>query len=99
MTKILYNNCYGGFGLSETAMIMYKQKAGIDPDTEIYSWDMDRSDPILIETVEALGLELSGDRYSKLAIAEVPSGVKYRIDEYYGNESVMTIDDYNWKTA
>lgn len=99
MTKILYNNCYGGFGLSEAAMIMYKQKAGIDPETRIYHWDIDRADPILIEVVETLGLELSGDRYSELAIAEIPSGVKYRIDEYDGNESVMTVDDYDWKVA
>jgi hypothetical protein len=99
MTKILYNNCYGGFGLSKEALAMYKQKAGIDPDTRVYHWDIDRADPILIEAVETLGLELSGDRCSRLAIREVPSGVKYRIDEYDGNEAVMTIDEYDWKVA
>lgn len=99
MIKVLYNACYGGFGLSEAARILYKQKAGLAEDAPLYDWYLERTDPILIETVEALGLELSSSRYSRLAIAEVPSGVKYRIDEYDGNESVMTIEDYDWKTA
>lgn len=99
MTKILYNACFGGFGLSEEALALYKQKAGLDPDTKIYAWDLNRTDPILIATVEELGTDRSGDTYSRLVIAEVPSGVKYRIDEYDGNESVMTIHDYDWWTA
>lgn len=99
MTKILYNSCYGGFRLSKPAIAMYKQKAGLDPEVSIYEWDLDRTDPFLIETVEELGLELSSGGCSHLAIAEVPSGVKYRIDEYDGYEAVMTIDDYEWKVA
>lgn len=99
MVKVLYNACYGGFGLSEAAETLYKQKAGLAEDTELCSWDLDRTDPLLIETVEALGIELSSDRYARLAIAELPKGVKYRIDEYDGLESVMTIDDYVWRTA
>ena len=99
MTKILYNSCYGGFGLSDVAMTMYKQKAGLNPEEHTYAWDLDRADPVLIDTVEELGLKLSSGRHSKLAIAEIPSGVKYRIDEYDGYESVMTIDDYEWKVA
>lgn len=29
MTKIVYNACYGGFGLSEAAMRLYAQKKGL----------------------------------------------------------------------
>ena len=29
MTKIVYNNCYGGFNLSEEAVMLYAKKKGI----------------------------------------------------------------------
>jgi hypothetical protein len=60
--------------------------------------DVDRADPILAQVVEELGKKANGD-YAELYIAEVPAGTKYRIDEYDGLESVMTIDDYDWKVA
>lgn len=60
--------------------------------------EIDRTDPALVQTVEELGDKANG-RHAKLKIAEVPSGTLYRIDEYDGNESVMTQDDYDWKIA
>ena len=60
--------------------------------------DIPRHDPALVEVVEELGKEANG-MCADLAIAEIPKGTKYRIDEYDGNESVMTIDDYDWQTA
>jgi len=61
-------------------------------------YDIRRSDPILVQVVEELGSKANGGSAS-LAIAEVPSGTSYRIDEYDGNEQVMTRDDYDWETA
>jgi hypothetical protein len=34
-----------------------------------------------------------------LCVADVPTGERYRIDEYDGSESVMTVDSYEWQTA
>lgn len=76
-------------------------KVGDGPDANPL-WDHrfteNRTDPDLVAVIEELG-EAANDGYSSLAIAEVPSGVRYRIDEYDGSESVMTIDDYDWLTA
>jgi hypothetical protein len=51
-----------------------------------------------VQVVEELG-EDANTRFSELAIADIPEGTKYRIDEYDGSESVMTVDDYNWSVA
>lgn len=137
MTKIVYNGCYGGFGLSDAAIDRYAEIKGITvyerkylvPAEEFeairaeeiqsqvgpgrYATNLDllksnalyfsassiaRTDPALVQVVEELGEKASGD-FAQLLIAEVPAGTKYRIDEYDGYESVMTIDDYDWEIA
>lgn len=60
--------------------------------------DIPRDDQHLVQVVEELGEEANG-RHAALCITEVPTGTKYRIDEYDGSERVMTIDDYEWQTA
>lgn len=47
----------------------------------------DRSDPLLIQTVEELGEEANG-AYAKLRVIEIPDGVSYEIDDYDGIESI-----------
>lgn len=143
MAKIVYNACYGGFGISMKAAKfmagrgheMAKKelaewgrrneavqafiKTGKWPDTvceiersfleidakyrKAASWfssfsELERTDPLLVAAVEALGDKANGE-YAKLRIRELPEGTLYRIDEYDGNESVMTRDDYDWRTA
>lgn len=63
-----------------------------------YPQDIARTDPALVQTVEELGAKASGT-YASLAIAELPSGTLYRIDEYDGLETVMTQDNYEWSIA
>lgn len=62
------------------------------------SSDFSRSDPILVQVVEELGKDANGN-CADLQIVELPAGTLYRIDEYDGNESVMTQDDYEWSVA
>ena len=144
MTKVVYNACYGGFGLSKEACQRYwdiqGQQVWIEEDTQFkslglftvwlvapenrisskegdafYSMTMDervaynrahseqtwyynnvsRHDPALVQVVEELGDKANG-MCAKLTIDEVHG--PYRIDEYDGNESVMTSGDYNWIT-
>lgn len=60
--------------------------------------DIERHDPALVQTVEELGDKANG-QCAKLKIEELPAGTLYRIDEYDGNESVMTNSDYQWIVA
>jgi len=51
-----------------------------------------RTDPILIRVIEDLGKAANG-RYAELAIAMLPEGTRYRIDEYDGYESLITSEN------
>lgn len=141
--KVVYNSCFGGFGLSPKAnrriaelmgiechyfkstyneVMEYKPVSGersswCQPFTvsnfdelyheakkknlagkyiesnEVYEkyqfpdFRDDRANPILVQVVEELGNEASGD-CAKLKIEEIPDGANYTIEEYDGNESV-----------
>ena len=100
MTKIVYNACYGGFGLSDKAVARYWELKGLPVHDAFTRYDLenDRADPILVRVVEELGDE-ANSLYSKLVIDELPAGTLYRIDEYDGMETIMTQDDYDWKVA
>ena len=85
MQRIVINICYGGFGLSEEAEARYKEITG--KDFPLYSWDIKRDDPALIQTIKELG-DKANNRYSELRIVEIPDGVQWQIEEYDGNEWV-----------
>jgi hypothetical protein len=116
-TKVAYNACFGGFGLSEQAVLRLADLKGMeiyvkkrdfgnsyykDPSYDAESLvnfdSIERTDPDLIRVIEELGEEASG-MFANLKIAEVQSGTLYKIDEYDGRESVMTVDDYYWSRA
>ena len=98
MTKIVYNACYGGFGISEKAEARYWELKGETRPVEWYSNDLDRTDPILVRVVEELGEE-ADTLFSDLRIEELEAGTRYRIEEYDGYESVETESDYSWRVA
>ena len=85
--KVIINSCYGGFGLSDKALDMYKQ---LSNKSEVYSFELDRTDPILIQVVEALGAEADG-RFAKLRIIEIPDDIEWEVTEYDGSESVEEV--------
>ncbi len=87
MTKVVINNCFGGFGLSEKA---YKE-LGIERP---YSRDLERDDPRLVEIVERLGQESWGT-CAELEVVEIPDDVKWHIHEYDGSEYVAE-DHRTW---
>ena len=84
--KVVYNACYGGFGLSDEALALYKTKVSVSGD--FYDWDIQRNDKALIEVVEELGEGANGF-LAKLRIEEIPDGSEFEIDEYDGLESVV----------
>jgi len=67
-------------------------------DLCLFPSSISRTDPALVQVVEELGDDANGT-YAKLLIEELPAGTLYRIDEYDGNETVMTQDDYDWSVA
>jgi hypothetical protein len=98
MTKFVINTCYGGFGLSRTAKLMYEKLTGQEP----YSYsdnEIPRDDPTLIAVIETLGNRNAGTGSSDLKIFDIPAGTRYRIEEYDGNETIMYESQYDWFTA
>lgn len=91
--KVVYNACYGGFGLSDEAKSRYAELTGCSAE-DICEYNMSRHDTTLVQVVEELGDAASGF-CGNLQITEI-EGSLYRIDEYDGNESVQTPDDIEW---
>ena len=90
--KILFNNTYGGFELSEKAVKMYMERKGIKKSSEEDDmWGLannpSRTDETLIAIVEELGKEASGS-CAQITIAEVPDGAYWYVDEYDGWEEI-----------
>lgn len=83
--KVLFNNCYGGFGFS---------KAFIKAHPEIEYEDYPRTAPELIKMVEDFGFEQASNNFSALAVAEIPDkATDWWINEYDGYESVYYVLD------
>ena len=86
--KVVINSCYyGGFSLSDKALDMYKQ---LSNKYEIYDFELDRTDPVLIQIVETLGAE-ANEHFAKLRIIEIPDDVEWEITEYDGSELVEEV--------
>ena len=90
MTKVVYNDCFGGFGLSTKAQELYKEFSGKD----FVDFECPRHDLNLVMVVEQLGV-LANDQFSNLKIAEI-EGNKYLIKEYDGKENVIEPKDLKW---
>lgn len=109
--KVVYNNCFGGFSLSKKAgewllehNIEEPYKSAIEDDiqkindpesiiTSVYS-EIPRHHPLLVQCVEELGKAANGE-CAKLVIKEIYSNI-YKIDEYDGNETIITRDTIDW---
>ena len=72
MHKVAYHSCYGGFGLSKTAELLYKTLSNIPEDYYFYADELDRHDPVLIAVIEKLGSEADGF-LAKLTIRTINS--------------------------
>jgi len=85
--KVIINSCYGGYGISETALQRYNATT-LNPVTHEY--DISRTDPILIKIIEELGDE-ANSQYSKLRIVEIPDNTDYTIENYDGLEHIAEV--------
>jgi len=89
--KIVINNCFGGFDLSDEAIAMFRERKGIaDTERPTYADEIARDDADLIAVVEALGGK-ANTQYSQLKVVEVPMWLKekgWTIEEYDGVEHI-----------
>ena len=93
---VLYNDCYGGFNVSEKAFEMYNEKT---KKSKLNSMNfVCRHNPLLIEILNEIGeKEFSGD-CSKIKVNYIDEKYKnfYKIEEYDGLENVKIMHDkYN----
>ena len=85
--KIVINKCFGGFGLSDKAINLYLEKKGGEPSPDFRVYHIDRTDTVLVDVVETLGVEADGN-HASLTVVEIPDGISYEIDEYDGVEHI-----------
>ena len=82
--KIVINNCFGGFGLSDDFLDKYGKEFR----------ELKRNDPELVAAIEEFGEEESSGYYSKLHIVEIPDdSTDYYVHEYDGAEDVIYVKD------
>ena len=84
--EVLYNDCYGSWGISNKANKLYTLRKTKDYDYNNY---LRRSDPILIQIYNELGHEFD-NKHSKTTIQKIPKKYEnyYYITEYDGLETV-----------
>ena len=87
LNKVVYNACYGGFGLSEKARNLLNELKG----EEVDYYDLPRHDKDLVAVVEELGSE-ANSMFACIKIATINSD-RYRISEYDGWEQVITPEE------
>ena len=95
MTKVVFNNAYGGFTLSNEACDRLVELGydGLKLNPNYNDHLIPRHHPLLVKVVEELAEKASGP-HSKLEIKEVNG--PYRIVEYDGWETVETPETIDW---
>ena len=79
--KIVINECYGGYSLSEEAYT----KLGKEWDSYGYDYADDRTNEKLVAVVEMLGKAAAGE-CARLKVVRIPDNVEWEIEEYDGIE-------------
>jgi hypothetical protein len=82
--KIVINKCYGGFDLSEEAIVLMEELMG----SPCYVDSLDRTSDLLVYVVEHLGVAANSS-HSELKVVDIPDGVIFDIEEYDGIEKVV----------
>jgi hypothetical protein len=91
MIKIVINTCFGGFGLSDEAVKLYKKLSKKKFSKDWYPpFDIKRDDPILVQVIQELGEKANGE-YAELKIVSVPNGTNWEVTEYDGSETVEEV--------
>jgi hypothetical protein len=93
MTKVLYNDCYGGFGFSKEFIAEYESRTG-KKFNEIRQYgtskDSIRIDPLAHAIFEERGSEWCSGKFASIKVSEIPTILigYWEIEEYDGNETL-----------
>jgi len=85
--KVVINRKYGGFQVSPEQLLIYRELAGIPNHVHVSGYDIERTDPFLIQAVEQT-MEKDGTTFSKLKIVEIPDDIEWDVQDYDGCEWV-----------
>lgn len=87
--KVVINGCFGGFGLSEEVLRLYRERSGnVDIDSlDLAYGGTHRNDPILVAIVEELGERANG-MCASLENEEIDDRYDYWIEDYDGAETL-----------
>ena len=80
---VVYNTCFGGFGLSDAIIEYISECYGVN----IYPYTEDRQNIYLISTIQHKGEKFSSGEFSELALLWVYND-KFTISDYDGKESI-----------
>jgi hypothetical protein len=86
LRSIVINTCFGGFSLSDEALVMYAERKGLNA-ADVYWFDIERDDYDLIHVVRTLGEKANG-AHARLKIVEIPADVVWFVKEYDGAEHI-----------
>ena len=89
MMQVVYNNQFGGFGLSDEALSLLSERKGVKFDEYLAS-ELPRHDPDLIKVVSELGSQANTNT-SSLTIKGLSSPY-YKVIEKDGREEVVEPD-------
>ena len=92
---IAINKCYGGFRVTKEVYdelglewngfgSLSNEDFGIESD----NYEAYRIHPKLINAIKKIGEEASSNRYSEIAIVEIPDDIDWEIYEYDGMETI-----------
>ena len=88
--QVVINTSYSNFAISADAISLIQKKIKnpkAKSQINAYSFDNDRSNPLLVETVQKLGAKANG-LYTTLKIVEIPDDVEWRVDAINGKEVI-----------
>ena len=91
MYRVVYNDCYGGFDLSEQGMAEYNHRTS----QLTYPDGITRDDPVLLHMVDTMDPAVINSKNSRLKIKEFPIMFREFLawSEYDGKENVRV--DYH----
>lgn len=91
--KVVINQCYGGFSLSQAALAALEKKGYVNVTATFEGRTVGRRDPRLIEVVEELGADANGTT-AKMVVVDLPDSITdWRIREEDGYECVDYVLD------
>lgn len=104
--KVVINDGYGGFGLSEKAWLRLRElgheEALAEEKTEYfelyssYCSGIKRNDPLLLQVLAELGLEACSGDACKLKIVEIPDDSSFAIHECDNGAEMVYDTRYRW---